>query len=112
MPTDVDEDTFLDRLIESIAATGDHFATRLAIRGSEDIWVHAKIGGRSNKHSVFGNIYMIPKDVRTEAVRAAFGARVKEVIRNHFLGETGTAPGIDLPIQTILRNDYIEEDDA
>ena len=84
---------------------------KIDIHGSEDIWVYARIGGCSNKDSVFGNIYMIPKPCRTPEVRNEFGEAVALTVRRKIAQRTKSLPGIDLPIRVIERLDYIEADD-
>lgn len=98
-------------LVEKVAAVGNKFKKKLDISGAADIRAHANIGGFSNKHSVFAEIYMIPKACRTDEVIAEFGEAVAQAIRRAVKSYTNIDPGIDLPIRVVERKFYIERDD-
>ncbi len=109
-----DEKTLCQWVIKYVTGVGNEFKKELDIRGAEDIWMNIQVGGWSNKGSVFGEIFMIPKDCRTEEVRSAFGDAVARAIFEALKAapvKTKCIPGIDLPIRVVPRPDYIECDD-
>lgn len=112
VPQGVNHDELLDEIIAAAEQVGERFKAQLEISGPNDIWVFADVTGRSNKRSVFGVVYMIPKECRTDEVRHEFGEAMKEAILDVCEKMLGFRPGIDLPIRVVPRLDYIEEDDT
>lgn len=98
-------------LVDMITAVGERFKTKLDISGQDDIWAHAQTKGFSNKASVFGTVYMIPKPCRTDEVIAEFGGEIEVTICRVVKKFTGKDCGIDLPIRVVPRHLYIERDD-